>query len=351
MTTQFPLSGPLTVGDLLDRAFRLYRARFGVFLLTAMLFLVPWAIISALIVGELHAGLFNSDNLEYGDVSGLLFRDVTINALRIVLKALTAHGFVTLALTVQCVQALHGGSLTLGQSIRRALRRFWPYLGMTIATWAVLLSVAVVVIISVFAGFIALDFLLDSLLFDILTGRAINETTNSISSLGMNLLALFLYALLAILMLAPPIYLLARWLVAPAALIAEGLGPFASLGRSWRLSRGYIRGVTGYVVLLLVIMTLVMYFPATLFQWILLALLPPSSSFGLARGISGSISSLFSIIGTPFYIGAVVLLYYDLRVRAESYDLELRIAELEEKAAQDADPDGATARSDVEEVK
>ena len=42
MTTQSPLSGPMTVGDLLDRAFRLYRARFSHFLLTAMLFLVPW---------------------------------------------------------------------------------------------------------------------------------------------------------------------------------------------------------------------------------------------------------------------------------------------------------------------
>ena len=40
MTTHFPLSGPMSVGDLLDRAFRLYRARFGVFLLTATVFLL-----------------------------------------------------------------------------------------------------------------------------------------------------------------------------------------------------------------------------------------------------------------------------------------------------------------------
>ena len=62
------------------------------------------------------------------------------------------------------------------------------------------------------------------------------------------------------------------------------------------------------------------------------------------------ISSLLSIIGTPFYIGAVVLLYYDLRIRGESYDLEMRIAGLEEQAAQDADPESAAPYSDVERV-
>ena len=50
MTTHFPLSGPMSVGDLLDRAFRLYRARFGVFLLTAAIFLGPVGVISAVVL-------------------------------------------------------------------------------------------------------------------------------------------------------------------------------------------------------------------------------------------------------------------------------------------------------------
>ena len=50
MTTHFPLSGPMSVGDLLDRAFRLYRARFGVFLLTAAIFFFPAGIISAVVL-------------------------------------------------------------------------------------------------------------------------------------------------------------------------------------------------------------------------------------------------------------------------------------------------------------
>ena len=338
MTTHFPLSGPMSVGDLLDRAFCLYRARFGVFLLTAAIFFVAWEIISRLVLEEFLTDLSNSDDLEYRYVSAS-FRDLAASATLIVLKTLTAYGFVTLALTVQCGQALHGSTLTAGQSIRWALRRYWPYLGLTIVTWAVLLIVTAISVVSIIAGFIALGMLYDGLLLDIIDRPLRDETTNFISLLGTGLLVLFIFALCAVWALAPSIYLYARWLAAPAALVEEELGPFGSLGRSWRLSRKHSRRVIGYVLLLLAVMTLVMYIPATLFQWVLFVLLPPFSSLGLARGISGSISALFSIIGTPFYIGAVVLLYYDLRIRSENYDLALRVADLEEQVAQDTDQD------------
>jgi hypothetical protein len=175
------------------------------------------------------------------------------------------------------------------------------------------------------------------------------EEFNVISVIGRSALIFCGYALLFILVLAPITYLSARWLVTPAVLIAEGSGPLASLRRSWRLSRGHIRRAMGYVVLLYVIMTLVISFPAALLQQIIF-LLRPSGALGLAIGISTVISSLLSIIGTPFYIGAVVLLYYDLRIRGESYDLEMRIAGLEAQAAQDADPESAAPYSDVERV-
>ena len=49
--------------------------------------------------------------------------------------------------------------------------------------------------------------------------------------------------------------------------------------------------------------------------------------------------SLFSIIFFPFKIGTTVLLYYDLRIRKESYDLELRVADLEEQVSLSIDQD------------
>ncbi|MDE0072351.1 MAG: hypothetical protein OXO48_21755 [Caldilineaceae bacterium] len=81
--TQFPLSGPMSVGDLLDRAFRLYRARFGVFLPTAAIFLVPAAVFSILF-GE-------------GSVAGTLSPLLEVDA----------ASPASLALTAQGIEALH----------------------------------------------------------------------------------------------------------------------------------------------------------------------------------------------------------------------------------------------------
>ena len=335
MTTQSPLSGPMSVGDLLDRAFRLYRARFSHFLLTAMLFLVPWTVLSGLVVKEFHADPFSPDFLG-GDRGPAFATNLSVNTLLIVMKVLTAHGVATLALTVQCVQALHGDFPTLWWSIGRALRRFWPYVGMRIAAWVAMLTVTVVTVCFLTLGFGLLDFLFDGLLGELMDQLVFDETTGLFEGLGRLFLGLSSFTLLISVCLTPLFYLGARWLVAPAVLIAERLGPLASLGRSWRLSRGNVRRVTGYILLLFAILTLVIYLPATLVQWILLSLLIPSSSFGWARSISGSVSAFFSIVGIPYSIAAAVLLYYDLRIRNEGYDLELRVAEMEEQVSRNA---------------
>ena len=349
MTSHFPLSGPLTVGDLLDRAFRLYRARFGVFLLTAAIFLIPLAVISGLLTGSFIGDYLQIilEQLTDGSAGGftpfaslLAVLNRLFGAIMLVsLLSIAANGIVTLALTAQSIEALHGRSRTFSEGIRRGVRRFWPYVGMTIARGAAMGAATIAVMIP--GGILAVL----ALIFAMPGAYEVNV----ISVIGRSALIFCGYALLFILVLAPITYLSARWLVTPAVLIAGGSGPLASLRRSWRLSRGHIRRAMGYVVLLYVIMTLVISFPAALLQQIIF-LLRPSGALGLAIGISTVISSLLSIIGTPFYIGAVVLLYYDLRIRGESYDLEMRIAGLEEQAAQDADPESAAPYSDVERV-
>ena len=336
MTTQFPLSGPMSVGDLLDRAFRLYRARFGLFLLTAAIFLVPFEIISALVLEAIRVGLFDGND-PVGSNELVFFTDLAANAVLTVLNTLTAGGVVTLALTVQCSQSLHGSTLTVGQSVRRGLRRFWSHLGLMIVIWAVLLIVTAIAIVSIIAGLIALEALFHGFLTEMIWDTWIENATSYLSYLGASLLVLFIFALCALLALAPSIYLSARWLTATAALVAEQTGPFGSLGRSWRLSRKNVRRIIGYLLLLLAVMTIVITIPTALFQWILFDLLPPFPSLELTRVISGTISTLFYVIGTPFYTAAVVLLYYDLRIRKESYDLELRVAELEQRVAREAD--------------
>ena len=269
MAASFSLFRHSSVGDLLGYAFRLYRARFGIFVLTAAVFYIPWTVISVLFTGAFTTGPLSGP---YGEPSlGIL-------------QSLTVGAFVTLALTVQSIEALHSRSLTVGEGIRRGLSRFWPYV--------------VIVTVTTVPSFVCMSPLI----------------------------------------LIPLLYLSLRWFVATAALIAEERGPLDSLRRSWRLSRGNVLRIFGYFILLSIIAGLVNILPAYLLEQIVPALLPTSAP-GLGAGIFAAVSSLLYIISAPFLAGALVLFYYDLRVRGESYDLELRIAEMEEQVSRSTDQD------------
>ena len=287
MAASFSLFRHSSVGDLLGYAFRLYRARFGVFVLTAAVFYIPWTVISVLFTGAFTTGPLSGP---YGQPS----LDI--------LQSLTVGAFVTLALTVQSIEALHSRSLTVGEGIRRGLSRFWPY----------------VVIVTVTTGpSFVLAYVPPS--FGI-TPR------------------LSFFVCMSPLILIPLLYLSLRWFVATAALIAEERGPLDSLRRSWRLSRGNVLRIFGFFILLSIIAGLVNILLAYLLEQIVPALLPTSAP-GLGEGIFAAVSSLLYIISAPFYASTTVLLYYDLRVRGESYDLELRIAEMEEQVSRSTDQD------------
>ena len=347
---QSPLSltGPLTVGDLLDRAFRLYRARFGLFLLTAAVFIVPIAIISGIFLGSFFGNYMRTIELLMREPPGPDFDPSTFmldtfgtfggyfgGILLFSLLSAAATAIVNLSLTVQAVEALHGGSLSLIAGLRRGIRRFWPYVGMMIVQWAAIFAATVVFLIPLFLVGIAL--LAGGALFG---GDLLNtgEAGSIFAVVGLVGLVFCGYILAFILVLIPTVYLSARWLVAPAALIAEGTGPIESLRRSWHLSRGNVLRMVGYLILLNILLYLLIYLPASVLQMIMVVILQ-ADSFGLMMGFTTAFSSLFSIISIPFYIGAAVLLYYDLRIRGESYDLELRVADLEEQVSRDADQD------------
>ena len=127
------------------------------------------------------------------------------------------------------------------------------------------------------------------------------------------------YCSLGVVVVILVIYLSSRWLVAQAALMVEGTGPLDSLGRSWHLSHGFVTRTVGYVILLSIIMGLVGGLTGQLMEFALVRLLPAIDQSS-RLGLSSTISNLLSILTTPFYVTAVVLYYFDLRVRKEKYD-------------------------------
>ena len=115
-----------------------------------------------------------------------------------------------------------------------------------------------------------------------------------------------------------------RWSVSWTALLLEGRGPIESLRRSWGLTRG------SWWHTAMVLLTTSLIIGAI--SWALLAVV---GGVGVALGalvgsdvITALVSALVGIVSgvitTPFTAALAVVLYYELRARAEGFDLELR---------------------------
>ena len=94
----------------------------------------------------------------------------------------------------------------------------------------------------------------------------------------------------------------------------------------------------GYTMLLVLLIQLFNYVLAILLQMAMSAILP-DLYLGLQTGLVSAVHSIMSIVSVPIYTGAVVLLYYDLRIRSENYDLVMRVAEPEEQVSRGVDQD------------
>jgi hypothetical protein len=140
----------------------------------------------------------------------------------------------------------------------------------------------------------------------------------------------FVFYMAAIVAVFIPIgLLLARWVAAPTLVVAEELGPVAALSRSWQLTRHNLWRVFGYLVLLAIFNFVVLGLPMGVLQWLLIFALT-TQWYAWLSGLLIGLSYLLNVLWVPFLVLALVLLYFDLRVRNESLDLEMRVRQLEE---------------------
>lgn len=112
------------------------------------------------------------------------------------------------------------------------------------------------------------------------------------------------------------------------ALVVEGLGPVAAMRRSARLLRGRLWGVLGIGALAGLVSTIAGGVIGTIPQAVGLSLGPERGGWVLV-GAGGALSSLVS---TPFVAIVATLLYFDGRIRTEGFDLEVIAASLERPA-------------------
>jgi hypothetical protein len=116
------------------------------------------------------------------------------------------------------------------------------------------------------------------------------------------------------------IFLAIRWSVAVPAMLAEGLGPIRSIGRSWNLTRGSWWRIFGTLIVLYLLQYVIG--SALGFVAFPVALIVPFIEPAVRGAIALTISTAAQAVTLPIVYLCFVLLYFDLRVRREDFDLD-----------------------------
>ncbi len=327
MQSTFPINTPLTLGDLLDLTFRLYRAHLGKMVLTIAILSVPMGLLNILLFGQSSAAMFLilRDLLE-GSQPTVTPITQTPGWLPVVFTplALLIGGLQALAITSLGIEALHGNPLSLAAGYKQAGNALLRWIGAVLLMIAIAIGIAIVVSIVWFIIFFIFAAVIGGMAallsgFDPTVGEG-----NIAIVVGLAILGVTIYIAILIAVAAPFVYFFARWSLVIPCLVEEDLGPSRALGRSWELTKGNIWRAVGYTILTGIIGFTFVSLPVAALQGLLLWLIP-AEQFWLTASLTTALSTIVGIALTPVTVLANMLFYYELRVRKESYDLALMI--------------------------
>jgi hypothetical protein len=259
---------PLEIGDLLDETFRLYRRHFLLFAGISVILAVPSAGLFALGFGALaatsQAGGGGVTTFDSGGITVLL---ATFGAVLVV--SILILPFTHSAVIYAACESAQGRPVTAGGMLGSVGRRYLPLL----AYW---------------------------LLFNVYTAY-----------------------LATILCVAPVIFWIwgfVGWIVVVPAMFVEQIGLGAAFSRSWQLVRGrWWR--TFLIVFLLVVVWFLVDIGLGAFVNLAQGLLSIFVSPFLSTIVSAAGGQLVGALVNPVIQIAIVLVYFDLRVRKEALDL------------------------------
>ncbi|WP_434993677.1 hypothetical protein [Arthrobacter sp. Ld5] len=295
---------PLGLGEILDGAFQACRrnplATFGI----AILLQAVVALVTVLLLGNLMSSL---DVLESANPTpdSLISAAAGVGTFASVAGVVSAVALLVLQgiLVIPIARAVINQRTTFGQAWRLARRRLLPLLGFGLLAFA--------------AG---------------LVGLALVVGISALAILGLEAYSALVIIPLVLGALALMTWVSTKLVVAPAALMLEGVGPWAAVTRSWQLTRGNWWRTFGIVLLTSLIVSIItsvisapLSFAVTLFfGFSTSASAAPDALDSLpALAASQAITALFTAVGYAFQAGVTSLLYVDLRIRREGFDVVL----------------------------
>ena len=263
--TEQPLLRALTINEILDKALRIYRTKFALLLGIVAIALIPSGVLELVIAYSLGS------RQNFGNLLNSLF-----------------SSFASLALIMAVSQTYLGREFSIQSAYSGGLKRIWSVWGA-----GILIGLAILLPVIAVAVCVAM--------------------TDQI--LGLVALIFFLPFV---------VFLSTRWSLASPAIVLESIGAAAGLKRSWGLTQDHFWRVfgTSFAASLLSILLTVL---PNLFTTSLLELMgAPFQVIDLVGLVVEQISLIFA---TPFTVAVPVLIYYDLRIRKEGFDLLMRTTE------------------------
>ncbi len=298
------LTGPLRIGDLLDRAIHFYRHYFRLLIVAPVLFLTPLAIVNAILqamaqpysllristLSDTPSAIFRLLNAGGASSRGILI----IAYIQIILSS-----FVTLTVASQCINLLHGNPSNAKPNIVQGVRYLWSYLRFLFVVGLALIGLGIAMLIPL------------SIIF-------------AMARLPIRALVPLAVALIV----AAFLLLYIRWEATLAAMVAEDLGPLQAMRRSWQLTHGLFWRTFIFFVISLLLGYVLIISPIIMIN-LLAAIFAPDRAVNLLGSIKSIMQGGMSILVLPLSTAIRMLYYYDLRARQEGYDISLQVQQME----------------------
>ncbi len=306
-TSSTPDLLPLSIGDVFDVAFDLYKRNFALFAGVSAVILVPTSIAKSAVLMAMGFDRLNlnrsSSDSDVTQVLGLGAAMVCIGVVYFLLIVVQSG-----VLSVAVSEAYLGRRTTVGEAYRRAV----PAIPRLIVTWICIGLVVGLLCTMVFGASVLMVGIA-------LAGGAMKGNPSEGAAIAMTIIALFFPTVLGLL------GGVALGVFTPQVIVLENGRYFSAVARNLDMLRDrFVPILIACVLLILIGFALQMALFYSVIWLLELFVYPwihfPSLWQKVVQAVWGA---LLSLALHPFYITCLTLMYYDQRVRREGFDLAL----------------------------
>jgi hypothetical protein len=331
-TPAHPHLRPLSLGDILDTIFRIYRQNFLAFAGIVALLFVPSLLLDILVTAIFGQSAMQNllpmiEELQWIEPGADWFSQLPLANL---------FAYLGLSLFIGLIQAIILIPLVEGAVVHAASRSYLDRPLSILEAYGfgtdrmanLILARLLVAIIAILVYLVPFGLLAG--LFVAIISASSGSGDAAVGALGVLALVfmmLFGLLLLFVIMLA----LVVCFLFVTHAVVLEGHGPVAAIGRSWKLATSSFWRVLGIDLLLTLLILVLTLVPSYSISTGVQIIFPdPIGDFAIQQILTLISSYVIQILVLPLSLIGFTLLYYDLRVRKEGFDLQLRTQTYEE---------------------